>query len=261
MSAPRRAPGGFSLPELTVVLALGMLVVFALQQAMVSQRRFYAAQQVAVRRHETTRVAMAVLTSALREASVPRGDAVVLGPSSLRARMPLGTGLACGTDAAGQRIGLSAREGRWAAGAGDSVLVLSSSGWRAEAVAALEGPGPLVPCVPAGGTTVRLARSVPGVVHGAALRSFRSHVLEEAIADGSPWLTRRDGGAVDLLAGPLDAPLGFRTWYVDAAGAETSDPAAAERIGVWLVAAPPAGAPPGQARRDTLRLTFGGRNP
>lgn len=261
MSAPRTSEGGFSLPELMVVLALGVLVVFALQQAVVSQRRFYTAQQDVVRRHETTRVALAVLTAALREANLTRGDAVVTGPGTVRVRMPLGAGFACGADAAGQRVGLTVLEGRWASGVGDSVLVLGSGGWTAEAVAALEGAAPQVPCVPAGGTVVRLARAVPGVVPGSAMRAFRSHVLEVREAGGMPWLARRDGDAVDLLAGPLASVGGFRAWYVDSAGAVTANVAQAARVGVSVVTGPRPGSVPWGSRQDTLVMTLGGRNP
>lgn len=261
MSAPRTSTRGFSLPELMVVLALGVLVVFALQQMVVSQRRFYAAQHDVVRRHETTRVSLAVLTAALREANLTRGDAVVAGPGSVRVRMPLGAGFACGADAVGQRVGLTVREGRWASGVGDSVLVLGSGGWAAEAVVALESPGPQVPCVPAGGTVVLLARAVPGVVPGSAVRAFRSHVLEVGEAGGTSWLARRDGASVDLLAGPLAPAGGFRAWYVDSAGVATTDPARAARVGVAVVTGPRPGSLPGGGRQDTLVLTLGGRNP
>lgn len=261
MSAPRRSTGGFSLPELMVVLALGVLVVFALQQTVVSQRRFYTAQHDVVRRHETTRVALAVLTAALREANLARGDAVVAGPATVRVRMPLGAGFACGADAAGQRVGLTVREGRWASGVGDSVLVLGAAGWTAEAVAALESASPQVLCVPAGGTVVRLVRAVPGVVPGSAVRAFRSHVLEVRVAGGTPWLARSDGAAVDLLAGPLAPVGGFRAWYVDTVGVATADPARAARVGVSVVTGPRPGSLPGRSRQDTLVLTLGGRNP
>lgn len=261
MSRPGSSPRGFTLPELMVVLALGVMVVLALQQMVVSQRRFYNAQRDAVRRHETTRVAMAVLTAALREADLPRGDAVVEGAGTLRVRMPLGSGFVCGADTVGSRLGLSVREGRWGAGVGDSVLVLGAAGWTAEAVAALEGPGPAVPCVPGGGTVVRLARKVPAVVAGSGARAFRSHVLEVRLSDGTPWLARRDGAAMDLLAGPLAPAGGFRAWYVDPTGAVTPDPALAARVGVSVVTGPPRGAALPGSRQDTLLLTFGGRNP
>lgn len=256
----RRGLRGFSLPELTVVLALGVLLVFVLQQALVSQRRFHQAQQEAVRRHETVRVSLAVITSALREASLSRGDAVVLSPGSVRIRMPLGYGFVCGSDGTGRRVGLAWFHGRWAAGAGDSVLVMGPGGWAVEAISAIEGPGPQVACVPEAGAMVRLARPVAGLAPGYPARAFRSQILEVQSADGERWLARRDGAGSDLLVGPLDADLGFRAWYVDEIGAETSVLAEAVRLGVVVVTGSSTAWPGGGSRRDTVQFSIGGRD-
>ena len=256
LRAPRR---GFSMPELMVVVALGALIVFALQQAVVTQRRYWAAQSAASQRHEAVRVAMAVLTGALREASVPNGDAVILTPGRIRVRMPLGLAQVCGTDLTGDRLGLVAVEGRWGAGAGDSVLVLRSAGWTAEAVTAVSGPTPQVPCVPADGTVARLGRPVPDALPGSAARPFRSVVFEPAADAGASWLFRVDGAQRDALAGPLDTAAGFSAWYEDAAGAVTASAADAVRVVVRVVTASTSGGGVG-SRQDTVTLSFGGRN-
>ncbi len=257
MSAARR---GFSMVELMVVVVLGALIIFALQQALVVQRRYWSAQGGVTQRHEVARVAMAVLTGALREANLATGDVVVLTPGRIQARMPLGLGLVCGTDLAGQRVGVVAAEGWWAAGAGDSMLVQRAGGWTAEAVTALGGgPDPLVPCVPAGGTVASVARPVLDVVKGSAVRPFRSLIFEVALDAGAPWLFRADGALTEPLAGPLDGASGFRAWYEDATGVEVATPALAIRVGVRVITA--AGTGVGASnRQDTLILTFGGRN-
>ena len=202
---------------------------------------------------------MAVLTGALREANLANGDVVILAPSRIRARMPLGLAQACGTDLTGGRLGLVRAEGRWAALAGDSVLVLRTGGWTAEALTALSGPTVQVPCVPVGGTVVSLGRPALDALPGAAARPFRSVVFELALDAGAPWLFRVDGAQRDALAGPLDATAGFRAWYEDARGAVVAAPASAVRVVVRVVTAPTSGSAAG-SRRDTVTLSFGGRN-
>lgn len=250
---------GFSMAELMVVVALGVLIIFALQQAVVTQRRYWTAQGAASQRHETARVAMAVLTGALREANLTNGDAVILASDRIRTRMPLGLGLVCGTDSTGDRVGVAAAEGRWAAGVGDSVLVRRAGGWTAEAVTSLGGPALQVPCVPAGGTIARLGRPVLDVMVGAAVRPFRSVVFELGSDAGASWLFRVDGAQRDALVGPLAATAGFRAWYEDAQGVVVATPALAARVGVRIVTGPAPGGGAG-SRVDTLTLTFGGRN-
>ena len=257
MKTPSR--GGFSMPELMVVVALGALIIFALQQALIVQRRYWSAQDAVSQRHEAERVAMAVLTAALREANLAGGDVVILGPGRIRARAPVGLGMVCGTDATGDRLGVVAAEGRWAVAAGDSILVLHAGGWTAESLVGVSGPTPQVPCVAGGGTVARLGRAAPDALPGSAARPFRSVVFEIAADAGASWLFRVDGATRDALAGPLDASAGFEAWYEDGAGAVVSDPAAAARVGVRIVTAPAPGGGPG-SRQDTVTLTFGGRN-
>jgi len=152
-----------------------------------------------------------------------------------------------------------AAEGRWAAGAGDSVLIQRAGGWTAESVTALSGPTPQVPCVAGGGTVARLGRAAPDVVPASAARPFRSVVFEVAPDAGGFWLFRVDGALRDALAGPLEGATGFATWYEDAQGAVVTDPAVAARVGVRIVTAPGAAGGAG-IRKDTVTLTFGGRN-
>ncbi|MHB1192175.1 MAG: hypothetical protein ACYC6F_03935 [Longimicrobiales bacterium] len=245
--------------ELMVVVALGALLIFAMQQAVMTQRRYWSAQDAASQRHESVRVAMAVLTGVLREANLANGDAVILAPDRIRARMPLGLAQVCGTDVAGDRLGLVAAEGRWATLAGDSVLVRRSGGWTAEALTAISGPVPQVPCVSAGGSVARLGRPALDALPGAAARPFRSVVLELAPDAGGSWLFRVDGAQRDVLAGPLHPTAGFAVWYEDASGAVVATPASAARVVVRVVTAPASGTPAG-SRQDTVTLSFGGRN-
>ena len=251
---------GFSMPELLVVVVLGVLLIFALQQTILSQRRYYRAQRSAAERHETLRLSSAVLSSALREVNIPGGDAVILGPGRIRVRMPLGLAAVCGTDAAGQRVGIVNLDGRWVAGAADSVLIQRTTGWSAHAINTLSGPVAQVPCVATGGAVLRLGQNVPDVVVGSGARAYRSQIFEVASDGTTWWLYRQDGAQRDLLTGPLAGAQGLQLWYEDATGTVLPSAAGAQRVGVRVVAL--ASEPPLYAsnRTDTLELTFTGRN-
>jgi prepilin-type N-terminal cleavage/methylation domain-containing protein len=256
-SAPVR--GGFTLPELVVVITLGLLLVFAVQKTIAGQRRFYASEQSAAQRHETIRVASAVLSGAFREANIPGGDVVILAAGRVRVREPLGLAFVCGTDG-GSQVGAVRVEGRWVAGVGDSVLIRRATGWNARRLSSFGGPVPQVPCVAAGGSVLALDQTVADAVAGSAVRAFRSRVYEVAASGADYWLYRVDGAQRDLLAGPLEGAQGFQVWYENGFGVVLSGSTGAQRVGMRVVARaeePPIGASP---RRDTVTLTFTGRN-
>lgn len=256
----RLGAGGFSMPELLVVVVLGVVVLFALQQTILSQRRYYASQRAAAQRHETLRIASAVLSSAFREANIPGGDVDITGPGRVRVRMPVGLALICGTDNAGQRVGAVKLEGRWVAGPDDSVLVHRTGGWSAHSLGNLGGPVNQVPCVAGGGSVLRLDQNVPDVVTGSAARAYRSHLFEVASDGTDHWLYRVDGAQRDVLLGPLAGAQGFQVWFEDAGGTVLPGPAGAERVGFRVLAG--ASEPPlyANGRVDTLAVTFTGRN-
>ncbi|HSG48954.1 MAG TPA: prepilin-type N-terminal cleavage/methylation domain-containing protein [Longimicrobiales bacterium] len=251
---------GFSMPELLVVVVLGVLLIFALQQTIMSQRRYYGAQRAAAERHETMRISSAVLSSALREVNIPGGDVAILAPDRFRVRMPLGLAAVCGTDAAGQRVGIVNPDGRWVAGAADSVLIQRAGGWSAHAITSLTGPVVQVPCVATGGAVLQLDQNVPDVVVGSGARAFRSQVFEGASDGAIWWLYRQDGAQRDLLTGPLAGAQGLRAWYEDAGGTVLPGPAGAQRVGIRVVARALEPLLYVSNRTDTLELTFTGRN-
>jgi hypothetical protein len=80
------------------------------------------------------------------------------------------------------------------------------------------------------------------------------------VENGKQYLYRVDGAERDLLVGPLDLSEGFRAWYVDLQGVEVFDPTLADRVMVRVIAQSPdvRGVP--SFLRDTLEMSFGGRN-
>jgi hypothetical protein len=243
-----------------VVVVLSALLVVVLEEALMSQRRFYQAESDVTQRHETIRFALAVLGSSLREANVADGDVDILAPGRVRVRVPYGLAVVCGTDATGQQVGAVALEGRWVAGTGDSVLVQRSGAWSAHALTAVQAPTPQVPCLATGGAILRLDMAVPDVSPGTAARAFRSHVLEIDTAYGGYGLYRVDGPSRELLLHPLDGAGGFRAWYQDAQGVVLPSAVGAARVGVEVIARSDGAPGLGATRVDTLVMTFGGRN-
>jgi prepilin-type N-terminal cleavage/methylation domain-containing protein len=252
---------GFSLVELLITLALAALIFMALQEVLIAQRKFYETQGAVSARNETVRTSMAVLGAALREASVPHGDIQVLTPRRIRVRMPVGLGVVCGIDNNGSRIGLVAPQGRWDETVGDSVVVHLTSGRLVDLLDQVDPTSDRVPCLTSSpGLIIRLDQRVPNVAIPSPARAFRSQLLESVVENGKQYLYRVDGAERDLLVGPLDLSEGFRAWYVDLQGVEVFDPTLADRVMVRVIAQSPdvRGVP--SFLRDTLEMSFGGRN-
>lgn len=258
-ASPLRRRDGFTFTELLVVVALGAVILVALQQLLFRQLRFHESQRAVSERNESVRYAMAVLGTTLREASVSGGDVEVLAPDRLRARVPHGHAVVCGAANPGGQVGIVDPRGRWAVG--DSVILTRDSGRHVDRIARIDPAGPQVPCSLTGpGSVVRLDQPVPDVVPGSGIRAFRSHVFEGTTGGGAGWLYRTDGARTDLLVGPLDAADGFSVWYEDGTGAQVADRADAERVAVRVVARGPDVRGVTPLLRDTLLLRFGGRN-
>ncbi len=256
-----RAFGGFSLVELLLVLVLGAVLIVALQTSLVRQRRLYETQRAISERNETLRFAAAVFGSAMREAVLPDGDLDVLASNRVRARVPHGIGIVCGTDNNGSRIGVVAPQGYWGANPGDSVWLQRADVWTVDEIQRIDAPSNRVPCTQvAGGLILRLDQDAPDANLTSPARSFRSQVFESAAQAGSWWLFRDDGAVRDLLLGPLDPVQGFLVRYEDAAGGPVATVALADRVAVRVIAMPPPITAQPLTRVDTLTLEFGRRN-
>ena len=250
---------GFSMAELIVVTVISVVVLLALVQALLAQRRFYQSQGAVIERNETIRHGIAVLGSAFREANLANGDVAILAANRVRVRMPYGLAVVCGTDNNGSRIGIVELAGRWTVG--DSVLVdRDTAGVYGDLIDRIDPIGNRVPCTLGGGAILRLDQRVPDAEPGTAVRAFRSHLFEVGSQAGRSWLFRVDGPTRDLLLGPIDPAQGFQAWYEDTQGLPVASPLNAERVVVRVIAIslrPPTGP---VARTDTLLMTFGGRN-
>ena len=247
--------------ELLVVILLGTAIVAALYQVLVFQQRLYTDDRAATYRHDALRLANAVLTADLMEASASEGDFVATHSDSLSLRSPVGFGIVCAVDSSVGRLALFDVQGRMSDELGDSLLIYHPAGWlvrelaeaESEAVAGMSCPytaGPTVEHV------VRVQGSLVGVPVGAPIRAFHRYSYRVEQTGGEWWLARADGSAVDILAGPLgDESSSLRFAYFDAAGDPTTDPAQIARVDLRLVA----GSEPFDDR-DTLNASVKPRN-
>lgn len=261
--APRGRSGldGFTLIEMLVVLLLAVLLVIVLQQTLIVQRQFHESRNAVSVRLGTVGTGLALLGANFRGASVSRGDVAVLAPRRVRIRIPVGSGTICGSDNAGNRIGVVDVVGSWLARSGDSVTVQSADGPFDDLLDRVEGPGRRVPCTESrGGLIIRLDSRVRDLEFPSTTRVFRTVEFESVVENGFQYLYRVEGTRRDLLLGPLDTADGFEAWYSDEDGVPVGPPPAATRITMQVLAVAPPRRGVTSSVRDTIRLTFGGRN-
>jgi prepilin-type N-terminal cleavage/methylation domain-containing protein len=259
--ASRSAQRGFSLAELLVVILLGTIIAAALYQVLVFQQRLYTDERAATYRHDALRLASAVLSADLMEASASEGDFVATETDSLSLRSPVGFGIVCAIDASVGRLAMFDVQGRMDDESGDSLLIYHPDGWlvrdlseaESEATAGLACPyasGPSVERV------VRVAGSLGGVPVGAPVRAFHRYSYRVDEHDGAWWLVRDDGSATQVLAGPFsEEGSGLSFAYFNATGGSTTDPAQVARVDLTLVAESET-----FGERDTLTASVRPRN-
>ncbi len=257
----RRCRGGFTLIELLIVIVLGTVVAAALYQVLVYQQRLYTTERAATYRHDALRLASAVLTADLMEASAPEGDLLAITADSLSVRSPVGFGVACVVDSVTGTLGLFNVKGRLGGLSGDSLLIYHPSGWLVRELGDSGSESSVsLSCAYASGPSVerevRVDGALVGVPVGAPVRAFHrySYRLEEE--GGSWWLARADASGSEILAGPLsEESSGLRFEFFDAAGQPTTDPARVARLELTLVAESEP-----LERLDTLTSTVRPRN-
>ncbi|UCC71236.1 MAG: prepilin-type N-terminal cleavage/methylation domain-containing protein [Gemmatimonadota bacterium] len=236
-----RRQTGFTLAEMLVVIVLGSVIAGVLYQVLVYQQRLYSQERAATYRHDALRLANAVLTADLMEASASEGDFVVTSPDSLSLRSPVGFGIVCAVDSAGGKLGLFNVEGRVASLEGDSLLIYHPNGWLVRPRQADSEEASSLPCYYAGGPSVelvvRVTGTIIGVPVGAPVRAFHRYTYKLEQEGASWWLARTDASGSEILAGPFDGEgNGLSFAYIDAAGQATTDPARVARFGLTLVA-------------------------
>lgn len=232
---------GFTLAELLVVIVLGSVIAGALYQVLIYQQRLYTRERSTTYRHDALRLANAVLSADLRDASITEGDLLATSPDSLSLRSPVGFGIVCAVDSGGGKLALFNLQGRMGKLAGDSLLIYHPNGWLVRVREAESEEASSLDCAYADGPEVelviRVSGSLTGIPVGAPVRAFHRYTynLEENRDDW--WLARTDGYRTEILVGPFrEDGTGLSFAYFDAAGQSTTDPARVARLQLTFVA-------------------------
>ena len=126
--------GGFTLVELLIMSVLGVVVVGATYQMILTSQKGYAIQIAQMQGQQTVRAGIDILSSELRELSGAEGDVLTMTPTRIEVRAMRAFGLVCNTNPTGSPI-LVKKVGRYFT-SGDSIVVFADNRWWGEAAAA-----------------------------------------------------------------------------------------------------------------------------
>ena len=233
---------GFTLVELLIVAVLGVVVVGATYQMILTSQKAYTVQIAQMQGQQTVRAGIAILSVELRELSAVEGDILTMNPDEIKVRAMRAFGLVCNTNATGSPI-LVKKIGRYFT-SGDSILVFADndpdvSGDDTILSGAVGSVSTGQTCT---GTDTAQSLTVPALVFalandtvrlGAPVRGFTIYTYGLDLRDGKYYLAREFGGTIEPLVGPLSAN-GVSFTYMDSNGVVTTDPTAVSQIEVTL---------------------------
>lgn len=267
MTVDRR---GFTLVELLVVAVLGLLVLMAALQILITNQRTYTAQAATIQGQQSTRMALDVLFNELREASPTGGDILAMSSDSVRVRLPRKFSVVCDLDLSVPQVTVMNIPTYFADN--DSVFVFADNDedtpnddfWIP---AEVEDADTLQTCFGVAPATIldfssqSAAFTADSVRIGAPVRSFQTFTFGLTNALGEPYLGRRTGaGTMTPVAGPLKASTGLEFIYLDALGAVTAVPADVRQILVTIRTASPVVNSVGQTVSDSITAWIYTRN-
>ena len=236
--------GGFTLVELLIVAVLGVIVVGATYQMILTSQRAYTTQTAQLQGQQTVRAGIDILFAELRELSGVEGDILEMNPDRIEVRAMRAFGLVCNVGPTGSPIRVK-KIGRYFA-SGDSIVVfadndpnIASDDTILSGVVASISMAMSETCT---GTDTAQSLVVPDLVTalandtvrlGAPVRGFTIYTYGLYSMDGDYYLARRFGGITEPLVGPLSAN-GVSFTYMDPGGNVTTNPRAVSQIEVTL---------------------------
>jgi len=234
--------GGFTLVEILIVAVLGLVVVGATYQMILTSQEAYTVQIAQMQGQQTVRGGIDILSVELRELSAVEGDILTMDPDKVKIRAMRSFGLVCNTNASGSPI-LVKKIGRYFT-TGDSIVVFADNdpdvSWDDTILAgAVTGTSMGQTCT---GTDTAQSLVVPDLAAalandtvrlGAPVRGFTVYTYGLYLRDGEYYLARQSGWMMEPLVGPL-SPNGVSFTYMDSDGVVTTDPTAVSQIEVTL---------------------------
>lgn len=246
---------GFSLVELIIVALLGSLMVMTAYQVLVTNQQTYRVQNSRTQVQQSTRAAMDVLFSELREISVRDGDILSFADDEIEFRAMTTVGGVCSVDMVllNSIPTMVVRKVHNDFEAGDSIVVFadndpfisSDDTWIKGRITSVDTTSV---CTDVNGVTYEATRmaftgqagvfTADTVRQGAPMRSFTNYTYGLTTYNGQEYLGRSESGGdwvplVGPLAGSTGRPgLEFAYFEADGSTATTADEIA--RIDVIL---------------------------
>jgi prepilin-type N-terminal cleavage/methylation domain-containing protein len=244
---------GFTLVEITVALALTLIVTGAVYRLLLASQRLARAQASQVSLQTNVRTGSIVALNELRELGTVTGgspdqnDVISIGASRMTYRAARGIGFLCQPAGANRlriaRGGFSGyrdpqptrdmayffSEGNPDTDADDSWLAFAIS----DVATGSACPGTMGPGI----TLTTSGTPPPDAPPGTPVRIYEMMELRSYQSEGRWWLGARSigaGEAIQPVAGPLAEPDGLRLEYLNAAGAQTTDPTAVKGIRIMV---------------------------
>lgn len=231
---------GASLIEVLLVISLLAIVIAAVYGVLLSQRRYQVAVDRLVTALDAERVAIAVLSTELRNASPSAGDLYAIAEDSVALRSSTGFGYVCAVE--GNTVTVRRIFGTFGASHRDSLLVLvegteRGADWAAAGVGGVGGGGRgLCPDGRPADLAAHTHRLPDGVEPGAPVRGFRPYVYRlYRSGSGSWWLGQRPrGGRIQPLAGPFSGPNldGLTFGFQDSTGRSVDEPGRVVQVSI-----------------------------
>jgi prepilin-type N-terminal cleavage/methylation domain-containing protein len=249
---PRRE--GFTLVEITVALALTLIVTGAVYRLLFASQRLSRAQAAQLSLQTNVRTGSIVAASELRAlGAVPGGspaqnDIISIGSSGMTYRAARGMGFLCQPPAAinqfriarssfsGYRDPQPARDVAYVFSEGSPNTDVDDS-WLALPISEVV-TGSACPGAMGAGITLSTSAAAPtDAPAGTPVRVYEVMELRSYLSEGRWWLGARSVGAGEVIqpiAGPLADRDGFHLEYRDLAGAETTEPTAIRSIRIRI---------------------------
>jgi len=241
---------GFTIIELIVAMVIGLIVLGAVYQLMITQSGGYGKQRELADVRETARSGATLLSWDLRHAASGGSGVVAMSANSITLRSVRGVGVVCAKHPTLPRYALWRTAGKIEAAADDSALVfqMGRDKWQTVKVNSVGSPAAMgiASCAWAGAPAPDLVIEVVvntksdtiAIKVGAPYRAFRRVEYANYFLDNRWWLGRKVGASAsyEQLTGPLLTSSGLSFSYYDTLGAPTANPAAVGTVGFTLSA-------------------------
>jgi prepilin-type N-terminal cleavage/methylation domain-containing protein len=237
---------GFTLVELIIVTVLGTLILAAAMEVLITNQRTYTAQTAQIQSQQSTRAALGVLSSELREISARGGDLITMSQYSVEVRSMRKLGLVCALSAASPPVLRVMKVGDWF-DQQDSVFIFadnnvnlsSDDAWISARVNAIDTTS--ITCGSRPAEDLSFASGEAGLFTadsvrvGAEVRSFVYYTYGLVTLNGATYLGRTDvnGNQVPLV-GPLEPTDGVQFAYLDSIGNVTTTATEVRQIQVTV---------------------------